>query len=177
MQQTDFKRFAAVMNGMAKLYERELDTVVLDAYWLALRGWPLNEFEAGAAHLMQHSKWMPRPADFSELRKAARPTIGEAWAKAISSCHSAWTPQGYFGGTSGDPLIDRVVRAIGGYATLAQCEQDKLHFLERRFNEIYDGVQEAEDVRAALPQLAPPRNAHGKLSGLLPIGVPAELDP
>lgn len=149
----DFPKFAAVMAGMGKLYEREIDGLLMDAYWLALRPWTLTEFEQAAGHLMATSKFMPRPADFNDLRKASRPVAAEAWAKAISSCGSAWTARGYTGGTSGDALVDRAVHAIGGYGAIAQCDQEKLHFLERRFTEAYESMQDANDVRGALPQL------------------------
>jgi hypothetical protein len=154
MQQADFQRFRAVMTGMAKVYEREIDGALLDAYWLALRDWSLADFEAAAAHLMRTSKFMPRPADFHELREAGRPTAAEAWLKAVEasagaiSCGRVMTVR-----TCGDPLIDRAVRAIGGYGAIAMCDEDKLHFLERRFAEHYESIQDAEEVRAALPQL------------------------
>lgn len=153
MQPTDADPFRNIMRGMCKLYAQEPDAVLLDAYWLALGSWTLAEFSQAAAHLMANTKFMPRPADFNDLRKASRPVAAEAWVKAIQSCSTAWRPSGYHAGTSGDPLIDNAVRAIGGYAAIAQCEQDKLHFLERRFTEIYESMQDANDVRQALPQL------------------------
>lgn len=158
MQPTDADAFRNIIRGMCKLYAQEPDSALLDAYWLALGNWSLAEFSEAAAHLMAHNKFMPRPADFNELRKAGRPTVGEAWAKAIRSCRSAWTPNGYRGGTSGDELVDRAVRSIGGYAAIAQCEQDKLHFLERRFSEHYEAQQDAEEVREALPLLCAPES-------------------
>jgi hypothetical protein len=161
MQQTDFQRFKALMNGMAKLYERELDGPVLDAYWLALRNWELADFEAGAAHLMRTSTFMPRPADFETLRKAGRPTAGEAWASVLASVragYSRWTG----GGVSRDPsftppdnvLIDRAVQAIGGYDAIGMSNRDQTPFLERRFCEHYDAIRDAEEVRQEVPAIA-----------------------
>lgn len=153
MDLSDFERFNAVMNGMAKLFDREIDNMLLDAYWLALRDWPLADFEQAAGHLMATARFMPRPADFNELRKAAKPVPAEAWLTARKACKSAWTPHGYRGGTSGDPLIDKAVQAIGGYAAIAMCDTDKLHFLERKFAEVYESLDSAEEVRQALPSL------------------------
>lgn len=149
MRQADFQRFRAVMTGIAKVYEREIDGALLDAYWLALRDWSLADFEAAAAHLMRTSKFMPRPADFHELREAGRQTAAEAWLQALRHAASS----AYRNGPLGDPLIDRAVRAIGGYGAIAMCDEDKLHFIERRFAEHYESIQDAEEVRAALPQL------------------------
>ncbi len=153
MRPEDFQRFNAVMNGMAKLYERDLDAPLLDAYWLALREWPLDAFENAAAHLMGKAKFMPRPSEFNELRKAQKPVAAEAWLKARWSCGTAYTPNGYVGGTSGDPLIDKAVAVIGGYGAIAMCDESKLHFLERRFKEVYESIEDAQEVRQALPQL------------------------
>lgn len=160
MEQVDFPRFRAVMAGMAKVYEREIDGPLLDAYWLALRAWSLVDFEAAAGHLMATSEFMPRPAAFTALRKAGRPTPAEAWAKAVASCKTAWTPQGYVGGTSGDPHIDAAVRGLGGYSAIAMCDTDKLPFLERRFCEHYETVQDATETREALPLIASKTGLH-----------------
>jgi hypothetical protein len=149
MQQTDFQSFKALMNGMAKLYERELDGPVLDAYWLALRNWELADFQAASGQLMRTSKFMPRPADFEELRRAARPTAGEAWALARASWRAGE-------GTSGDDLIDRVVQMLGGFGAIGHMQSDQMPFLERRFAEHYAALQEAEEIRAAVPQIASP---------------------
>jgi hypothetical protein len=161
MQQSDFKRFNALMNGMAKLYERELDKAVLDAYWLALGDWTLEAFEAAAAQLMRTSKFMPRPADFHELRKAGRLTAGEAWARVLEyvrKAYSRWDGGGIskFGNTP-EPdsvLIDRAVKAIGGYEAIAMSRTDQTPFLEKRFCEHYESIQDATEIREAVPQIA-----------------------
>lgn len=171
MRPNDFTRFRDVMTGMAEMYGREMSNPLLDAYWLALGNWPLSAFEAAARHLMATSPFMPKPADFTALRKAGRPTAGEAWIIARAACGSCRevTAAGAnygSGGTCGDPLIDRAVNAIGGYRAIAMCDSDKLHFLERRFAEHFESLQDAEDVRAEIPQIPAsftPRNLVGPI--------------
>jgi len=160
MQAADGKRFRDLIRGMGRMFGQEPDALILDAYWLALGKWSMSEFESAAAHLMQTSKFMPRPADFHELRKAGRPTAGEAFAKAIDHAASS----AYRNGPLGEPLIDRCVRAIGGYIAIAMCEEDKLHFLGKRFAEHFETMQDAEDVREAVPTIAGPPQ-HKALSG------------
>lgn len=159
MQPAEFERFKAVMNGMSKVYEREIDGVLLDAYWLSLRSWSLRDFEQAAGHLMGNSKFMPRPADFTELRNAGRPTGGEAFAQALAHCASS----SYRAGPHPDPIIDACVRACGGYLVIAMSEQDRLPFIERRFAEHFEHLQDAEDTREALPQIT--RRGPPQLSG------------
>lgn len=135
------------MNGVAKVYEREIDAAILDAYWLALRDWPLEDFEAAAGHLLRSSKFMPRPADFQELRKAGRKTAGEAW-EAARACVR------YGGRATGDALTDRVVQILGGYRALGMLDSDQMPYIERRFAEHYESLGNAVETREALPQIA-----------------------
>ena len=130
------------MTGMAKVYERAVDQVLLDAYWVSLREWSLEEFEKGAAVLMRTSKFMPRPADFNELRKAALPTVGEAWASVLHHCKG-----GYRDGRGVSPQIDAAVRPLGGYRTLAMLPLEEMHWQEKRFAEHYDDAIEAQERR------------------------------
>jgi hypothetical protein len=165
MQQSDFARFRAVMTGMGELYQRELSGPLLDAYWLALRDWSLADFEGAAAHLMATATFMPRPAEFNALRKAGRPTAGEVWPKVVE-----FVRRGYYRWEGGPvsrnnavpipelpDLARAAVQALGGFHVIAMHDESKLHFLERRFAEHYDAMRDAEDVRAAVPQIA----AHG----------------
>lgn len=136
MQPADSPRFKAVMAGLAKVYEREPDQPLLDAYWLALGDWSLAEFEAAAAQLMRTSKFMPRPADFAELRRQSRrQTAAEAW---------------FTSGESPDPRARRAMRIAAQGRYVGHIPTDELPFVQRRFLEVYDELQEVEETRAAL---------------------------
>ena len=159
--------FRNVMVGMAKLYERDLDAPLLDAYWLALSNWSIEDFKRAAGHLMATSKFMPRPADFNALKKAGRKTPGEAWLLAKAS----WSTGGrnvvtgeICGATSGDELVDQAVRMIGGYSVIARSTDEQLGFLERRFTEHYEALQDVTVTREAVPQLTR-MNGSSKLGG------------
>lgn len=176
MQVSDFPRFSAVMTGMAELYQRELSGPLLDAYWLSLRDWQLAEFESAAAQLMRTSEFMPRPVAFLELRKAGRPTAGEAWAAILQYAHFEYSPNfpARINGSHGllsDPLVDRAVNAIGGYRAVAMAPTESKQFLEKRFCEHFEAIQESSDIREAVPQIAysRPRNLQGPMGikGLL----------
>lgn len=159
METDQFPRFKAIMTGMSEVFQRELSNPLLDAYWLALRSWPLADFEAACGQLMQTATFMPRPVDFANLRKAGRPTAGEAWAAVLKYVRTSYSPNGlnYLNGSSGmlsDPLVDRAVNAIGGYRAIAASSTDSTHFLERRFCEHFGAIQESEEIREAVPQIA-----------------------
>jgi len=152
MEQPDFTRFRAVLAGMAELYQRELTPALLDAYWLALRDWTLAEFQQAAGHLMAQATFMPRPSEFNALRQAARPTAGEAWQAVLANVRRSQ----YRSGVTVGGAADRAVAALGGYAAVGMCTDDRLSYMERRFADHFEAVQSVEDTRAAVPELARP---------------------
>lgn len=152
MQSTDFERFHALLLGMGELYGKDISTPLLDAYWVALRNWDLADFEAACGHLMEHATFMPRPAEFTALRKAGRETAGEAWI--VARQHLVWGLHGYTLSKDCPELVARAVRAVGGANVIAMCDEDKLTFLEKRFTEHYGDMQDSEDTRQAVPQIA-----------------------
>lgn len=152
MQPTDYPKFKSIMSGMGRLFGTDMDTVLLDAYWLALKGWELAEFESAASHLMANSEFMPKPAAFTKLRKAGDNTAGEAFARARQIVRSL-NPREMISHRSGDPNLDKAVRACGGYEALAMCTSENIGFFERRFAEHYETISDAEEVRDELPML------------------------
>jgi hypothetical protein len=160
MQADDFTRFRAVLAGLSKVYERELDGPLLDAYWLALRDWPLAEFEQAAGHLLAHSRFMPRPTDFTDLRKAGRMTAGEAWAAALQHARGAWRAG------PAVPEVERAVQAIGGWPVIAGAYADSLQFLERRFVDAFRELEQRVEIREQLPAIAGPSSTwRGRVTG------------
>ena len=171
MHVSDFTTFRALMTGLGKVYEREIDEPLLDAYWLALEVWSIEEFSAAAKHLMRCGRFFPRPADFEDLRRSATEHAGvEAWEVARRAARSAISlGRVREDVTSGDPLIDRAVATVGGYGAIAMCESAWLHALERRFLQAYVEVREVAEIRAALPHFTeraslPQRKATGPAS-------------
>ena len=151
MNTDDFPRFRSVLAGMAKLYERELDGPLLDAYWLALGDWSLGDFEQASRRLMATSRFMPRPADYHELRKqAGAMTAGEAWAAALEHVRRGR----HHDGIKAAPDVERAVAAIGGWRALGHTPEDELRHVERRFAQHFGEISEATDVREELPRLA-----------------------
>jgi hypothetical protein len=152
---SDAERFCNLIRGMGRTFGSEPDQLVLDVYWLALKGWSLAEFEQACAHLLSTAKFMPRPADFTELRNAGRMTAGEAFSRAMTIARQC---SRHTASTSGDPNIDAAASACGGYFAMGMCETEKISFLERRFAEHFEAITNAEQTREAVPQIA----AHGR---------------
>jgi hypothetical protein len=153
MQPTEFQRFKSIMAGMGRMFGTDMDGVILDAYWLALKSWPIDEFEAAAGHLMATAEFMPKPAAFTNLRKAGQPTPAEAFAKARQILRTL-NPREFIGHNSGDAKLDLALRSVGGYEALGMCTTENIGYFERRFAEAYEGISDAEATRQAVPRIA-----------------------
>ena len=168
MQSADFQKFKSIMAGMGRVFSADTDGVILDAYWLALKDWPLTDFESAAGHLLANHQFMPKPADFTALRKAGQPTSGEAFAKAREIVRRL-NPREMYSHMTGDAKLDSTVRACGGWEALGACTSENIGFMERRFVEHYESVSDAEVVREALPHLAPAARLSGPQKATLAI--------
>ena len=152
MQVDDKPQFLKVLNGMAAMKKATLIPEVLDLWWGCMADWSIDDFKAATVEILKRTAYMPTPKDFEDLRRAGRMTAGEAWDRAVGHAASS----AYRDGPTGDYLLDQCVRMIGGYSVIAMCDEDKLHFLERRFCEHYETLEDATDVRDAVPQIAKP---------------------
>jgi hypothetical protein len=153
MIEADKPKFCKTLLGLAlvKPPHAKLAAEAYEIWWQALQDWPLEEFQQAAAHLSKSVEFMPSPFHFEQLRKAGRPTAGEAWADIRAMARRS------FEGEPMDPIAARALRALGGLRAVAMCDSDKVHFLERRFAEHFDAMQDSEEIRQALPQIADDR--------------------
>lgn len=161
MKPEDRKAFAEILLGFAELKGKQLSKGAVDLFWSAMQDWRIEDFRAAAHELLRTCEFFPTPRDFEQLRRAGRDTAGEAFAAALEHVRSGeWRS-----GSTGDPSLDRAVAAIGGWQTLAMSDDEGLRYLERRFSEHYETIQDAEDTREALPQIAgsfAPRRLNGR---------------
>lgn len=152
MQNSEKPQFLAVLNGLASVKPgAKLTPESLDVWWSSFKDWTIEEFRSAAAHLAKSQEFFPNPFHFEQLRKAGKPTSGEAFSKVMGI---ARTMSFYSEPTSGDPAIDSAVAACGGYRAFAMCESSKLGFMERRFCDHFDGISDREEIRQALPSVS-----------------------
>lgn len=150
MTPNDREAFLEVVMGFAELKGKELSPPAFELYWGAMQHWPLEEFRAAAQMLLRSCTYMPMPKDFEDLRKAANPTVHEAWEKVLRAVRSGKFEEG---GTVVDPFIDKVVRSIGGYESIAFGQREFTHLRKKGFEDAYSAQETAFEVREALPNL------------------------
>lgn len=152
MQASDKEQFVKVMNGMAAMRKATLIPEVLDLWWACMADWKIEDFKAAAIQVLKTQTFMPTPKDFEDLRKAGRETAGEAWL--VARGYIVWGLHGFTLHPDCPPLIAKALHVIGGPNVIGMCDEDKLTFLERRFTEHFETMQESEDTRQAVPQIA-----------------------
>lgn len=151
MLPSDKEQFLRVINGLATIMPgAKITPEALDLWWLTLRDWSLEEFKAAAAHLLGTCKFMPTPKDFMDIRRSSRLSAGEAFYRAMQVARHASRNET---NSSGDPFIDAVANACGGYFAMGMADTEKLGFLERRFSEHYETMSDREGTREALPEI------------------------
>jgi hypothetical protein len=79
MKEQDRTEFVRIMNGTAVVYGSSLTPEALGIWWNAFHEWTLDQFREGMSAAVTRTAFMPRPADVFDIRRAARPTAGEAW--------------------------------------------------------------------------------------------------
>jgi hypothetical protein len=157
MKPSDKAKFVETLMGLSAVKPgKELSREGIEIFWLAMQDWTLEQFKAAASHLARTVEFMPNPFHFEQLRKQGELTPGEAWERALAWARSG----GHRGGPMADPSKDpgpqvgAAVAILGGYEAIAMSPQDKTCFLERRFCEHFEQIQDAHSTRAALPQIA-----------------------
>lgn len=159
MTPADRKPFIEVLMGFAELKGKELSAPAMELYWRAMQRWTLDEFRAAAEELLRTCQFMPMPKDFEDLRKAGRQTAGEAWADVLRYVRTDYSPHGLpcLNGNEAprfSPLVVKAVNAIGGFRAIAMSDVGSTHFLEKRFCEHFESIQDADDIREAVPEIA-----------------------
>lgn len=180
MLESDYDAFCEVVVGFAELKGKALSPAAIKLYWSAMKSWDIADFRLAAEQLLMTCTFMPTPKDFEDLRKASRPLAAEAWARVYEFACRDWRPSGQH---LRDPSVEfdeitlRTVATIGGFRAIAMGDSNSNQFIAKRFAENYDSLQDAQETREALPQIANGKR-NGKLSGLTKLsGVLSRFTP
>jgi len=154
VNENDFESFVEILVGLAEIRGRELSKPAIKIFFRAMQHWEIGLFRQVAEHLLRTTDRFPQPSDFENLRSAWLNTTAEAWSRALAFSKTCYAPNGHVERAIGDYVIDTAVRCIGGYAAIASCRTDQLHWLEKRFAERLVELQDVVSTRVALPVVA-----------------------
>lgn len=60
------QRFIGALTKLAAVFRIEADDVLIEAYWDALRDWPIEALEAGAQAIIASARFFPRPVEWAD---------------------------------------------------------------------------------------------------------------
>jgi hypothetical protein len=143
MQPADRADFTRVLNGIAAIKGKDLTPEAMSIWWSAMSGWSIDEFKSAASHLVCTCQFMPTPYDFTQLKLASEPTVGEAWLEVLGGCDLVPGSR-----------IARAAAIVGGQYAIRHASIEKdLPFIQRRFEAAYSELTDVDASREALPQL------------------------
>lgn len=165
MTDEDRKAFAEMIGGVYELYNRPLSEAILAMWWESMIRFDLASIrEALGRHAMNPDAGMfiPKPADVvRELGGTSSDASTLAWSKVVNALKDYGTHESV---AFDDPIVNRVLKDLGGWYWLGTQEEREMPFIEKRFRDAYRawrqrGLAGTEPV-SHLPGLFELKNAH-----------------
>lgn len=152
---TNKQTFATSLAVIAATFRQALEPETIDGYWDGLNDLTEAQFAQARTRALRECKFMPSPAELRALvgldaKAALKSDIAIAWERVrwARRYHS------YTTGVDFGPLVNAVIRTMGGWVTFCEWNDDVLESFERRkFAETYEafaGKQELGDISRPL---------------------------
>jgi len=165
MGEQDKQKFFTLISGVYAFYRQDVSTFALNVWWEAMK-----PFDYGAVSnaLTRHStnpdngQFMPKPADIIRLlRGSTQDSALVAWAKVDKALRTVGV---YRSVVFDDPIINAVIRDMGGWAQFGNKTEDEWPFVAREFENRYRGYRGRESFEHPkwLPGIA---EAHNRREG------------
>lgn len=154
MNEHDKSAFAALMTGIAELYNKKISTQLLTIYWRGLRHFDFEEVQRAVdAHVVNpdSGQFMVKPADVS------REIEGNHEMRALQALSKVESAVRHIGNYSSvafdDPIIHAVIHDMGGWVVYCSCKGDDIPFQANQFLKRYQGYlqRKLERYPAYLP--------------------------
>lgn len=90
---TPQKRFLAALTKLAAVFRIEVDDLLAESYWEALREWAPEALEGGARAIIREARFFPRPVEWADAAEAfMREQVAQARASRLALPHSTEPP-------------------------------------------------------------------------------------
>ncbi len=128
---TRAERFAKVMASVCVVYQVELTDLLIETYSEALKGMGIEDIERTAARHIKTGTFFPKPADFLRQVEGTAEDRARMSFRLVLQAMRRIGP--YHAVQFTDPKIHYALDAVGGWETLAECPEDEIQFLEKRY--------------------------------------------
>ncbi|MEP6651801.1 MAG: DUF6475 domain-containing protein [Myxococcales bacterium] len=138
MTDADRTVFADTMTALQVAFGQRADPAVTASYWLFLGELSLPEFKVAAMKAGRELKFFPRPAELLALAGKGGPqALTIATAEAWEAVRGARRRHSYTVGVDFGPLVNAVVRNMGGWLAFCDKSDDALVWERKKFEELY----------------------------------------
>lgn len=138
MEDTDRKRFAELMGGLAQTFAADISARDMENYWRLLRSYSLNQVEQaiiGYCVSPEGHKFMPKPGEIIGALQGKRNEQSLlAWVKVTKAMRQVGA---YKTVIFDDAIIHAVVADLGGWVRLCHLSDRELAFQQREFERLY----------------------------------------
>ena len=141
------KAFAEMMSALSILYDKEIPDMLSKMYWEVLVNYSDDEVKFMFNQAIANCKFFPKPSELiqfvktqkQEQKQLEKINSLEAWGMVMSGLE--------YGRIPSDDKIQEVIHRLGGWDYLKGKTYDDLHWLEKRFIEHYEQIEESEKYR------------------------------
>ena len=170
----EYKAVSVAMYALGEVFNRSISDKLIDLYIAGLAGVKTRDILNACQAAIQSSRFFPSPAELRDLAGAKSPARPEhrallAWNAVRQAIQKVGA---YVSPDFEDPTIHAVVRQLGGWTTICECQTDEMQWLEKRFLAAYDSMRRMDlppDQARRLVGLVELDNAGGSQS---PTAIP-----
>ena len=138
MEDTDKKRFAELMAGLAQTFRADVSAQDIESYWRFLRAYPLKQIEQailGYCVSPEGHKFMPKPGEIvAALGGKESEKSLMAWVKVTKAMKKGGA---YKTVIFDDAIIHAVIDGLGGWIRLCLLQERELIFQQKEFERLY----------------------------------------
>lgn len=147
MTESDYKRFAELLNAMGDLYGKPVSEHVVPIWWAALQQYDINAVQVAFGRHTTNpdgGQFMPKPADLIRLLEGGKADQAmQAWSKVDWAVRHVG---GYASVAFDDALIHSVVSEMGGWVKLNGKDENEWPFVAKEFCDRYKAIKQSGRV-------------------------------
>lgn len=189
---TNREAFATALAVLGNTFDRKLTGPAIEGYWIALSDLTEGEFARATKRALSESKFMPSPSELLAFAGHAPRDLAAEAPLAWDAVRRAMDNLDVYGNPDFGPVVNAVVRNLGGWIYLCEQKVSDLEWRRKDFERVYklwadkdpgvipDGAPLVGEWRHApvtriqiaglpahRPALAPVRTKHGEETRVL----------
>lgn len=134
---TNRQAFATGLAVLFATFDKPLSDAAVEGYWMALRSMDEHTFAAVTARALTECKFMSTPSELLALSGRARSLPAEA-ALAWEVVRQAMDRHDYTTSVDFGPLVNSIVRNLGGWVALCDASVPDLVWRRKDFERLYE---------------------------------------